>query len=175
MRRQCQEFLCVFVSSSSFFSRCISKSENLSLRVSAIEERLGIFHISVYGVKVDDIIPVFVKCYADILGWSVSALHLLVVHRLDPRRSGVLLSVSPLTLKQQILSKADDFQRQGLLVGISLVCVYVDFISLAFIFSTWTSRPYQREIGEFAAIRCLLGFAWDKYYVLFCLLCSRIY
>ena len=96
---------------------CVSKSDSLSLRISAIEEYLGIYHVAVWGVNVDNI-PTFATCCSNIFGKSVFVSEFSVVHRLDTRRTGFLLAVSTLALKRQILLKAADFQLRGLFVGI---------------------------------------------------------
>ena len=93
--------------------RCVSRSDSLSLRISSIEERPGIYHVAVWGVRADTILSTFAACYSDILGWSVSVSDFTVVHRLDARHTGFLLSVSSLALKRQILLKAADFQLRG--------------------------------------------------------------
>ena len=94
------------------------RSDSLSLRISSIEERLGIYHVEVWGVRADIIPSTFAACCSDILGWSVSVSDFTVVHRLDVRRTGFLLSVSSLALKWQILLKAADFQLRGFFIGI---------------------------------------------------------
>ena len=94
------------------------RSDSLSLRISSIEERLGIYHVEVWGVRADIIPSTFAACCSDILGWSVSVSDFTVVHRLDARRTGFLLSVSSLALKWQILLKAADFQLRGFFIGI---------------------------------------------------------
>ena len=108
----------IFPDFSTGFGRCVSKSDSLSLRVSSIEECLGIYHVAVWGVKVDNIIPIFATCCSDIFGCSVSVLEFSVVHRLDTHCTGFLLAVSILVLKRTILLKAADVQLRGLFVGI---------------------------------------------------------
>ena len=98
--------------------RCVSRSDSSSLQMSSIEERLGIYHVAVWGVRADTILSTFAACCSDIFGWSVSVLEFTVVHRLDARRTGFLLSVSSLALKRYILLKAADFQLRGFFVGI---------------------------------------------------------
>ena len=98
--------------------RCVSRSDSLSLRISSIEERLGIYHVAVWGVRADTILSTFSACCSELFGWSVSVSDFTVIHRLDARRAGFLLSVSSLALKRQILLKTADFQLRGFFVGI---------------------------------------------------------
>ena len=112
-----------FLDFSTGAGRCISRSDSLSLRISSIEERLGIYHVAVWGVRADTIPSTFAACCSDILGWSLSVWDFTVVHRLDARRTEFLLSVSSLALTRQILLKAADFQLRGFFVEICLhVC-----------------------------------------------------
>ena len=99
-----------FLDFSTDAGRCVSRSDSLSLRISSIEERLGIYHVAVWGVRADTILSTFAVCCSDLFGWSVSVSDFTVVHRLDARRTGFLLSVSSLALKRQMLLKAADFQ-----------------------------------------------------------------
>ena len=48
--------------------RCVSTSDSLSLRISSIEERLGIYHVAVWGVRADTILSTFAACCSDIFG-----------------------------------------------------------------------------------------------------------
>ena len=107
-----------FLDFSTGAGRCVSRSDSLSLRISSIEERLGIYHVAVWGVRADTILSTLAACCSGILGWSVSVSDFTVVHRLDARRTGFLLSVSSLALKRQVLLKAADFQLRGFFVGI---------------------------------------------------------
>ena len=75
--------------------RCVSRSDSSSLRISSIEERLGIYHVAVWGVRADTIISTFATCCSDIFGRSVPVSEFTVVHRLDARRTGFLLAVYP--------------------------------------------------------------------------------
>ena len=96
---------------------CISQSDSLSLRISAIEERLGIYHVAFWGVKVNNIISTFVTCCSDIFVWSVSVSEFTVVHRLDARRTGFLL----------VACVAVDFY---LFVDFNVVVFIVNFVNL---------------------------------------------
>ena len=98
--------------------RCVSRSDSLSLRISSIEERLGIYHVAVWGVRADTILSTFAACCSELFGWSVFVSDFTVIHRLDARRTGFLLSVSYLALKRQILLKTADLQLRGFFVGI---------------------------------------------------------
>ena len=84
-----------FLDFSTDAGRCVSRSDSLSLRISSIEERLGIHHVAVWGVRADAIPSTFAACCSDNLRSSVSVSDFTVVHRLDARRTGFLLCVIP--------------------------------------------------------------------------------
>ena len=71
-----------------------SKGDSLSARVSHLEELLGIYHLTFWGVYFENTIETLTFICRTIFGWPVTADDFVVIHRLDDKRSGALLRVS---------------------------------------------------------------------------------
>ena len=79
---------------------------------------VSVSDVTVSGIRLENATVVFAKFCSEILGCSISPSDFSIVHELDPRRTGVLLTVSSLSRKQQILTKAEALHCQVLFVGI---------------------------------------------------------
>ena len=76
-----------------------TKTDSLAFRVSEIEEQLGHFDLSFWGLRPDRAIEFLFSICRDQFDWDISEGDLIVVHRLSSRRAGVLIRLSSLDLK----------------------------------------------------------------------------
>ena len=79
-----------------------TKTDSLAFWVSQIEEQLGIFYLSFWGLRADRAVEVLSSICRDQFDWGVLDSDFIVVQRLSSRRVGVLIRLSSLDLKQRI-------------------------------------------------------------------------
>lgn len=95
----------------------VPKWKGLSLRLSRVEETLGIFYVAFWRVNIDIAVERMTTFCINNLGLSVCTSDFTVVQKLDCRRRGVLLQVSSLKLREDILNNSAVFLRDGLYVA----------------------------------------------------------
>ena len=81
------------------------KKDSLVFRVSQLEDRLGIFYLSFWGLwasRAAEFLSLFCR---ENFNLDISERDFVVVHQLNAPRVGVLIQLSSLQLKQQILSR----------------------------------------------------------------------
>ena len=95
------------------------RRDSLQVRISEIEDRLGVFYVSVRGVRPSRAIESMTLACQELINSSVSHDSFAVVRVLDSRSPGVLLRVASLELKHRILGCKDALKCRGLVVGLA--------------------------------------------------------
>ena len=97
----------------------VLKYDSLKLRISEIENALGIYQFAFWKTTAQNSIAIISSLCRDVLEISVTEKDFSVVRQLDHRRSGVLLRVSSFIIKDKVLSNADVFRRRGFHVDVA--------------------------------------------------------
>ena len=87
--------------------------------ISEIEDRLGIFYVSVRGVRSSQVVQSMTLACQALFDPAISCDSFSVVRVLDSRNPGVLLRVASLELKHRILGCKDALKCRGLVVGLA--------------------------------------------------------
>ena len=95
------------------------RRDSLLVRVLEIEDRLGVFNVSVRGVRPRRAIESMSLACQELVYSSVSRDSFAVVRVLDSRSPGVLLRVASLQLKHRILECKDALKCLGLVMGLA--------------------------------------------------------
>ena len=97
----------------------VLKYDSLKLRISEIENALGIYQFAFWKTTAQNSIAIISSLCRDVLEISVTEKDFSVVRQLDHRRSGVLLRVSSFIIKDKVLSNADVFRSRGFHVDVA--------------------------------------------------------
>lgn len=95
----------------------VTKLERILCRLRKIEECLGIFYIAFWKVKIDIAVETIVTVCRERFNWEVSEKDFTIAQPLKCRRAGVLLRVSSIFLRDQILNNSHLFLREGFYVA----------------------------------------------------------
>ena len=95
------------------------KRDSVKLRISDIEDTLGIFQIAFWRVSPDNAPRILASLCCDLLSISVVEKDIKVVRQLDCRRCGVLVRIPSLVIKHQILKNAAVFHTFGYFVDVA--------------------------------------------------------
>ena len=101
------------------FAVFVPRRDSLQVRKSEIEDKLGVFYVSVRGVHPSRAIESMTLACQELVNSSVSRDSFAVVPVLDSRSPGVLLNVASLELKHRILGCKDALKCRGLVVGLA--------------------------------------------------------
>ena len=93
--------------------------DSLKLRISDIENNLGIFQFSFWKVLPNNAPRVLSSLCCELLSLQVSENDFTVVRKLDHRRSGVLVRVSSFFIKNNVLRNAVMFRARGFNVDVA--------------------------------------------------------
>ena len=96
-----------------FYYTQSGRPDSLQVRVSEIEDRLGIFYVSVRGVRSSQVKESMSLACQELFDPSVSCDSFSVVQVLDSRNPGVLLCVASLDLKHGILGCKNALKCRG--------------------------------------------------------------
>ena len=96
----------------------LPRRDSLQVRVSEIEDRLGVFYVSVRGVRSSLVVEAMTLACQDLFDPSISRDTFSVVPVLDLRNPGVLLRLASLELKYRILGFKNALKRRGMVVGL---------------------------------------------------------
>ena len=99
--------------------------DSMKLRISEIEDLLGVQQFAFMRASRCAAIPLKVSLYRDELGLRVEKTDFTLVREPDRRRYGVLLRVTTVVLKRQILAGKGTFQLRGYFEDFNLVRVSV--------------------------------------------------
>ena len=97
----------------------LPRRDSLQARVSEIEDRLGVFYVSIRGVRSSQVVESMTLACQALFDPSISRDSFSVVRVLDSRNPGVLLRVASLELKHRILGFKNALKRRGLVLGLS--------------------------------------------------------
>ena len=97
----------------------LPRRDSLQVRVSEIEDRLGVFSVSVRGVRSSQVVESMTLACQALFDPAISCDSFSVVRVLDSRNPGVLLRVASLELKHRILGCKDALKCRGLVVGLA--------------------------------------------------------
>ena len=97
----------------------LPRRDSLQARVSEIEDRLGVFYVSVRGVRSSQVVESMTLACQAVFDPAISCDSFSVVRVLDSRNPGVLLRVASLELKHRILGCKDALKCRGLVVGLA--------------------------------------------------------
>ena len=106
-------------SSPSDFAVFVPRRDSLQVRISEIKDKLGVFYVSVRGVRPSRAIESMKLACQELFDSSVSRESFAVVRVLDSRSPGVLLRVASLELQHRILGCKDALKCRGLVVGLA--------------------------------------------------------
>ena len=98
------------------FSGAVLCRDSMKLRVSEIEHLLGVHQFAFWHAFPSAAIPLIVSLCRDELGLRVEKADFTLVKELYCRRYGVLLRVTSVVLKRQILAGRDTFKLHGYFV-----------------------------------------------------------
>ena len=90
--------------------------DSMKLRLSEIEDLLGVYQFAFWRVSPSAAIPLIVSLCRNELGLRVKETDFTLVRELDRRRYGVLLRVPTVVLKRQILAAKDLLKLRGYFV-----------------------------------------------------------
>ena len=90
--------------------------DSMKLRLSEIEDLLGVYQFAFWRVSPSAAIPLIVSLYRDALGLQVEKADFTLVRELDCCPYGVLLRVTSVVLKPQMLVARDTFKLRGYFV-----------------------------------------------------------
>ena len=97
----------------------LPRRDSLQVRVSEIEDRFGVFYVSVRGVRSSQVVESMTLACQALFDPSISRDSFSVVRVLGSRTPGVLLRVASLELKHRILGCRDALKCRGLVVGLA--------------------------------------------------------
>ena len=97
----------------------VPRRDSLQVRISEIEDRLGVFYVSVRGVRPSGAIESMTLACQELVDSSVSRDSFAMVQVLNSRSPGVLLRVASLELKHRILGCKDALKCRGPVVGLA--------------------------------------------------------
>ena len=101
------------------FAVFVPRRDRLQVRISEIEDKLGVLYVSVSGLHPSRAIESMTLACQELVDSSVSRDSFAVVRVLDSRSPGVLLRVGSLELKHRILGCKDAQKCRGLVLGLA--------------------------------------------------------
>ncbi|XP_051162397.1 uncharacterized protein LOC127282264 [Leptopilina boulardi] len=96
----------------------VSQHRLLALRVADLEERLGIFQFAIWKIPFENAATIISNLCTSIIGIECSAQDFTVIRKLDVKRSGVLVRVPSLMMKELIFTFRHMFMLRGYNVDI---------------------------------------------------------